>query len=68
MADDAIMRWENEGGALPSAGSPALQRQRPVAAHTKTDALEPHRSDSFRAEAVSGQERDVRGPPSAPAA
>lgn len=67
MAYDAIMRWENEGGALLPAGSPALARRRPAAARAKKEAAEPLGS-RFRVGAVSGLKRELRRPPGAPAA
>lgn len=63
LAQEAIMRWENEGGALLSAGSPARES---LPAHTKMGAVEP-RSSGSRAEAVSATKRSVRRPPGAPA-
>jgi len=68
IADEAIMRWENEGGASLSKGSPALERRRSVRAHTTRDALEPRRSEGPRPEVVSDLGREARGPRSAPAA
>lgn len=62
MTDDAIMRWENEGGALLSGGSPALERPHPDASHPETDAAERRRADSSRAEPADALERDVRPP------
>ena len=67
MARDAIMRWENEGGALLQTGSPALERRHAMAPHAKTEALEPLRSP-FRLAPVNGPKRDVRRQPDAPAA
>jgi hypothetical protein len=65
MAYDPIMRWENEGGALLPAGSPALEHRHPVAARRKP--VEPARS-GFRGVAVGRPKRDVRRPPDSPAA
>jgi hypothetical protein len=62
MTADAIMRWENEGGALLSEGSPALERPHPDASHPETDAAERRRADGSRAEPAHALERDVRPP------
>lgn len=67
MAYDAIMRWENEGGALLPARPPAGEHGRPIAVHAKAEGAKP-RGSGFRAEEVSELKRDVRTPPGAPAA
>jgi hypothetical protein len=61
MTDDPIMRWENEGGALPPARSPALERRSPDPSRPETDAAEQRSSDGFRAEPANGLEGDAPG-------